>query len=94
MARALDGTDYLLTFAYSELYRNSIVANIRGTPGATLRAEPEGDAVGVLLDCERREVAMWVNDRCLGVVFRAVPLPLTPAVQVEAGQACHLGSAA
>eukprot|EP00927_Polykrikos_kofoidii_P066690 TRINITY_DN62248_c0_g1_i1.p1 TRINITY_DN62248_c0_g1~~TRINITY_DN62248_c0_g1_i1.p1 ORF type:complete len:380 (+),score=42.65 TRINITY_DN62248_c0_g1_i1:40-1179(+) len=49
-----------------------------------------GDAVGVLLDCERREVTFFLNSKLLGTVFSNVPLPLTPAIQIETAQECHL----
>lgn len=50
----------------------------------------QGDAVGVLLDCERRELTFFKNRVNLGVVFRDLPLPLTPAVQVESSSNCQV----
>lgn len=83
-----DATDGLCLFSGGTLLRqNEEVSELVGTKLAGFR---EGDAVGMLLDCENRELSFWINGQYLGVAFCNVPLPLTPAVQIASGQVCQL----
>lgn len=42
-----------------------------------------GDALGVLLDCEKHELSFWLNQRFLGTVFKNLSSPVTPMIEVE-----------
>lgn len=58
--------------------------------GGVGRPFGEGDAVGILADCDSRELEFFLNGNALGVAFRDIPLPVMPAVQIDDGQACQL----
>ncbi|KAJ1459293.1 concanavalin A-like lectin/glucanase domain-containing protein, partial [Pelagophyceae sp. CCMP2097] len=50
-----------------------------------------GDVVGVLLDCDKREMRYFLNGCDLGVAFRGFRAKgLFPAASLNVGQAAHL----